>query len=161
MAQEFYKEEEAEAILRLAVEKSAGGSIPRTRLLATAAELGIPPEAVEEAENALVVQRQELESKLKFERHMKAGFYTHLITYTVVNVFLVLMNFMTGIQDFWAAWCILGWGIAVAIHFGISFFKNTSAYVSEYEKWSAQGGQTDHNRLVIGIALASKRDTDG
>jgi hypothetical protein len=166
MAQEFFREEEAEAILRLAAQRS-GGEISRARLMATAAELGISPEEVEQAEVALAAQRQELESKQRFERHMKAGFFTHFITYTVVNIFLVLMNFMTGLHslgEFWAGWAILGWGIAVAIHFGVAFFKKGSAYVTEYEKWRTLDGsgvhQSSNPRLVIGVALGSNKDSD-
>jgi len=160
MPQEFYKEEEAEAILRFAAQRSANRDISRAKLLATAAELGISPEEVEQAENLLAAQRAELESRAKFERHMKSGFYTHLITYLSVNAFLVLMNVLTGIHqlsEFWAAWSILGWGIGLVIHFGVAFWKSSSAYTDEYEKWKAMRGQAGdpHAHRMVGMAIRS------
>ena len=60
--------EEAEAILGLAAKKAPIGGMSRERLLATAAELGISPEAVEDARDVVVDAPQARHAKADVER---------------------------------------------------------------------------------------------
>ncbi len=46
----------------------------------------------------------------------KRDFVTHLITYVVVNGFLVLVWAFTGRGYFWPAWVIGAWGIGLILH---------------------------------------------
>ncbi len=138
MSQRFYEEDEAEEILRLAAQKSAVGGMSRERLLATAAELGISPEAVEEAERTVTVHRREVEVRSDYDRHVKGEFYSHLSAYVVVNAFLIGMNFFTDGRIDWAIWPLLGWGIGIASHFSNAFIKRSSDYEESYEKWKAR-----------------------
>ena len=45
------------------------------------------------------------------------GFYTHLIMYVLVNIFLMILNFMTAPDDLWFYWPMMGWGIGLVWHF--------------------------------------------
>ncbi len=49
------------------------------------------------------------------------GFYTHLVIYVVVNLFLFALNFITDRGNWWFYWPLLGWGIAVAINAAVTF----------------------------------------
>jgi hypothetical protein len=51
------------------------------------------------------------------------GFYTHLITYFLVNTVLVVINLLTSPEYFWFIWPIIGWGVGLAIH-AFSVFSN-------------------------------------
>ncbi len=51
------------------------------------------------------------------------GFYYHLVSYIVVNGFLVILNLLTSPEYFWFIWPILGWGVGLVIH-AFSVFSN-------------------------------------
>jgi hypothetical protein len=44
------------------------------------------------------------------------GFYVHLTTFIVVNVFLVILNLITSPHTLWFYWATLGWGIGLVAH---------------------------------------------
>jgi len=138
--QQFYEEDEAEQILRLAASLTspADGAMSRERLLATAAELGISPEAVEMAERQLAGQRSHNADRAEFDAIQRREFYGHLLTYLLVNGFLVVINLFTSSGYFWAMWPILGWGLGLAFHVVETFFKNSDSYREEFEKWQVK-----------------------
>jgi hypothetical protein len=137
--QQFYEEEEAEQILRLAASlTSPAGAMSRERLLATAAELGISPEAVEMAERQFAGKKAEIADRAEFDTIQRREFYGHLLSYVLVNGFLVVINILTSPTYFWAMWPILGWGLGLAFHFAETFFKNSENYREEFVKWQAK-----------------------
>jgi hypothetical protein len=138
MSQKFYDEEEAEAILRLAAQRSSFGGMSKERLLSTAAELGIAPEAVEEAERLVGQHRQDLQLRAEFDKKIRKEFLSHAISYVAVNGFLVVLNLATSPHEFWAIWPIMSWGLALALHFATTYFKGSDDYDEEYEKWKAK-----------------------
>jgi hypothetical protein len=44
------------------------------------------------------------------------GFYSHLIVYLVVNIFLAVLNFIVSPYHLWFYWVAFGWGIGVIIN---------------------------------------------
>lgn len=46
----------------------------------------------------------------------KKGFQANLVSFAVVNVFLVAIWAVSGRGYFWPIWVILGWGIGIAMH---------------------------------------------
>ena len=52
------------------------------------------------------------------------GFYSHLSTYVVVNIFFIAMNLVTSPDHYWFYWPLFGWGIGVFWHFcGVFVFN--------------------------------------
>ena len=51
------------------------------------------------------------------------GFYIHLVTYILVNAFLVILNLLSSPEYLWFIWPLLGWGIGLVIH-AFSTFNN-------------------------------------
>ncbi len=138
LEQKFYDEEDAEQILRLASSLSSPvGAMSRERLLATADELGISPEAVEEAERRINQSKGELLERAEFDRRIRRDFYGHLASYIVVNGFLCAINLWSG-GYFWAIWPLLGWGIGIASSFVETFIRSSEDYQEEFEKWRAK-----------------------
>jgi hypothetical protein len=52
------------------------------------------------------------------------GFYIHLLTYVLVNIFLVILNLVVSKNDLWFFWPMLGWGIGIFFHWLGVFGKN-------------------------------------
>ena len=44
------------------------------------------------------------------------GFYTHLVTYVLINTLLFLINITTSPDILWFYWPLLGWGIGIVMH---------------------------------------------
>jgi hypothetical protein len=51
------------------------------------------------------------------------GFYSHLLTYCVVNAGLFLINYLSTPHHLWFFWPLFGWGIGVICH-GLSITRN-------------------------------------
>jgi len=49
------------------------------------------------------------------------GFYSHLMTYALVNLALFILNLITSPSHFWFYWPLFGWGIGVLAHAGSVF----------------------------------------
>jgi uncharacterized membrane protein YecN with MAPEG domain len=57
-------------------------------------------------------QREQAIERLKNKR----AFTQNVVSYIVVNAFLVLVWAMTGAGYFWPAWVMVAWGIGVVMH---------------------------------------------
>lgn len=46
------------------------------------------------------------------QKHVRAlrGFYINLVTYLIINAFLVVFNYLTSPGNWWFYWVTLGWG---------------------------------------------------
>jgi transposase-like protein len=152
-----YSEEEAEAILKLAVDKgSFAGAMTHDQLVAAAGELGIAPETVEEAEREFRSRADDDAMKASYDRRVKADFWGHAATYLVVNAALVGFNLMSTGHVSWAIWSILGWGIAIALHAWESFVKSSDDYQKGLSKWRRKAGK---RAATSGLAHELSRPT--
>ena len=59
--------------------------------------------------------REQYESARKRVKEIKE-FYSHLLSYVVVNLFLMALNLLTSPDHLWFFWPMLGWGIGIAVH---------------------------------------------
>lgn len=59
--------------------------------------------------------REQYESARKRVKEIKE-FYSHLLSYVVVNLFLMALNLLTSPEHLWFFWPMLGWGIGIAVH---------------------------------------------
>jgi len=67
-----------------------------------------------------------MEQNAKYERAKKRTedlkeFYHHLLSYVLVNAFLIVVNRLTSPGYNWFWWPLLGWGIGLAIHAATTF----------------------------------------
>lgn len=53
----------------------------------------------------------------------RRDFAGHVVSYVVVNSFLVLVWAVTGAGYFWPIWLLAGWGIGVVLHAWDAFFR--------------------------------------
>ncbi len=132
---EFYDENEAEEILQMALAKSpTSGAITRERLEQTAAELGISPEALIEAEKTWKAQKTDAEEFALYQQDRRRAFQSHLFTFIAVNLFLFAINALTGFDTLWFLYPLLGWGIGMAIH-SMTYFTHQNSRQGEFIEW--------------------------
>ena len=60
-------------------------------------------------------EREQYESAKKRVKEIKE-FYSHLLAYVVVNLFLMAVNLLTSPEHLWFFWPMLGWGIGITVH---------------------------------------------
>jgi 2TM domain-containing protein len=53
----------------------------------------------------------------------RRSFAQHVVSYVVVNAFLIGIWFATGGGYFWPAWVLGGWGIGLVLHAWTAFFQ--------------------------------------
>jgi hypothetical protein len=134
-------EEDLEAILRLAVRRGGESSSDlRARLVQSANELGVSPEALEEAERVYREQRTAELARAKDEAEFREfrksewmGFVHHLIPYIIVNTMLIGID---GIQSPGLGWSLgplFGWGIGLLFHFFFTLFPGDQS--KDFRKW--------------------------
>jgi hypothetical protein len=116
MADRVYSKEEAEAILARAIELHGhGDATSHAELVATARELGVAPEAIEQAAAEVLDRRRDDAALRALRARQWRGFYAHLVPYVSVGLFLGFLNFVTGGFP-WALIPMLGWAIGLASH---------------------------------------------
>ena len=79
----------------------------------------------------------ELEILARRRAEEKIAFYTHLVIYVVVNVFLVIIWYTFSRNGFpWFIFPIFGWGIGISAHFLQAFSSSLVHKMAkkEYEK---------------------------
>ena len=76
---------------------------------------------------------------LRAKKRVKAkkSFYQHLMSYAIVNLFLIALNLITSPTSLWFVFPLLGWGVGLAFHyvdvFGIPGFDILSKEWEEKE----------------------------
>ena len=79
-----------------------------------------------------------MEEQTRYEKARKRAeelgeFYQHLLTYVVVNIFLLFVNLWTSTSYLWIFWPLAGWGVGLVLH-GISVFGGTRFWGSEWRE---------------------------
>ena len=134
--QRFYREEEAEAILRLASSYVAPeGGISKEKLLDAAAELGISADAVERAELQFTENRTIQSNRKEFDQQNRNDFKRTLFSFVIFSGVLTLINVWTFQGYFWAAWPIFGLGMGVISKAIDTFFRKGRRTEEEFQRW--------------------------
>lgn len=139
---QIQSDDDVEEILRLAV-RSQGieGSTLRERLNASASELGISKEALQEAERQWSERKQSAESieleekdRTLYRKLRRGDFITSLGTYVAVNAFLLWIDGGGDNKFSWSLWVLAAWGIAVVSHI-FSLFGHSAETEAKFQKW--------------------------
>ena len=54
---------------------------------------------------------------------MRRDFGSHVVSYVVINSFLILVWAVTGAGYFWPIWVLAGWGIGLVLHAWEAFVR--------------------------------------
>ena len=139
MPQEFFQEDEAEAILRLAANRGVSGGMSREALMRLAGEVGISPEAVEDAERLLAGQHADAALAEEFRRKQRVDFSELIGARVTVSAILVVVWWFAGhTHFFWPAIPILVILVGVVGDIPKHLFVKSSAYQLAFAKWKAK-----------------------
>ncbi len=142
MAEKFYSDEQAQEILRLAAQGSAGGAgISRSQLLETAAELGIRPEEVLHAEQALAERQQLDEDRLAYKKQKQRKLQQEASAWISGAILLYGIAYVTrgfhieGLLATWPKWPVGFWTLKM-VKESVEFFMDmTVNRESNFEHW--------------------------
>ncbi len=166
--QKFYSEDEAERILKAAVRQSssdvlATDSISRDRLLAMAAEAGISPEMLVQAEQSIARTKNEKDWRIEFRKKQLSELGTHIGIYLTLNLFLIGVWALSGAGYFWPAWSFLGWGIGIAAHLFAALVTGSDSYKRKLSKYIEKKQKVEFDtaraaRLLADYFAVAERD---
>jgi hypothetical protein len=124
-----YSDEEVKEIIEHALTRAGGGAPGTTRqdLLAIGEQVGIPAHVMAAAAEEVLrarAERQVQESKRAGrQRWLKA----HAALFAVANLLMFAVNYATTPGEWWVAFPIFFWGLALAAHAGIARFLTAAA----------------------------------
>jgi hypothetical protein len=117
MIERKYSKNEVDAILGRAIEREhQRGELSHEDLVAAAAEVGIPSDAIETAAAEILAERVQRDELAVLRRDQWRGFFSHLIPYLCVNGLLITLNVLTTHFP-WSIFPAFGWGIGLFSHF--------------------------------------------
>lgn len=172
MPQEFYNEEEAEQILRLATQQSVTGGLSREALLRTAAEVGLTEAQVVAAEAQLREATDQQSLAERFRLRQRAKFVQEVLSFVGVNAFMFGIWWMGGRGYFWPGWVLVAMGVGALDEIPKRLIPASSSYQKSFARWKAKGApdvETDdedededgrrrhrhrrrHGRIVVGVS---------
>jgi hypothetical protein len=131
-----YKASDVQIILERALARQHQNEFSEAQLLEMAQEMGIAPETLDQAKLDWVDERQDAELRQSFDQKQRQEFKSHLITYAIVNTFLVGLNIVTPDSHPWSLYPLLGWGIAVMLDAAATFkWIDHDDYEKAFRKW--------------------------
>jgi hypothetical protein len=111
MSRSRYSQEDVQQILQRAIARQPRlGEFTRSQLEEMAAELGISPQELEEAEREWRAWQQLTNQRREFQRYRQRQFYQLLGRYAIVNSFLVGLDWLSGGGLSWSLFILMGWG---------------------------------------------------
>lgn len=154
--QRFYSEEEAQEVLKRAMRQPIGG-MSRDELVRSAIEMGISPDAIEQAEAEIeherlgkLEQEKNLALRREFEIHNRnrllSGIGESLSPFLICSV----IWFMTGQGYFWPMWVAFPLALHLISVLNCTFF-NRAQKERRFEKWLARkrGEETEKKTVEL------------
>lgn len=133
-----YTQDEANEILRRAVERlPMRDEMSREQLESVAAELGVTPDALRQAEADWHAERSDKDDRLAYASTKRLTFYKHFAAYVLFTAMIALVSSSDGGADGFIPTAVIAllWGIGIVCH-ALSAFNTTSAHFdSGYAQW--------------------------
>lgn len=136
-----YTEEQANAILRRAIERMPmKDEMSRDQLESIATELGVSPDALQKAEADWEAEEIDKADRKAFISHRRRGFRRHLQIYAMVNLFLFLLALAAHENDVVALFftSLVGWGIGLSIHAAFALRTGGEDFEMRFTRWRIQ-----------------------
>jgi hypothetical protein len=130
-----FEEHDSEEILRraLAIDAQQKGS-DREAMLMTAREMGISDEALAQAEEQWLKEREDQGHFREFVRQQRSAWLGHLAWYVGMSAMFFVLDFKDGhLSWFW--WPVFGWGIGIFGHTAWLFDTKSQQFQREFRKW--------------------------
>lgn len=114
------------------VERGQKPSLETLNALAAVFEIDVSDLTMEADMTKNATLSTEEEKAIMYVRDIK-GFYNHLIKYSIVIFFLLIINIFNSPDYYWVIWPALGWGIGVLFH-GLNVFEVFNFFSPDWEK---------------------------
>ncbi|MBD2440088.1 2TM domain-containing protein [Nostoc sp. FACHB-110] len=111
-----FRSEDVQQILQRAMADRQQEEFSQQQLQEMAAELGISFASLQTAQKEWQKEKELIKRRQVYHAYRLQKIQPHLISYIVVNVFLIVLNFATTPNYFWAIYPLLGWGLGLGIH---------------------------------------------
>ncbi|MEM8804983.1 MAG: 2TM domain-containing protein [Cyanobacteria bacterium P01_G01_bin.38] len=133
---ELYAAEDAQRILQIAIAKDTeSGELSKAQLLEIASELGIQADTLWAAEREWLGLRTEAKEQGLFHEYRKQKFQHHLVRYSIVNGFLVLIDLLMGGGLGFSLYLALFWGLPLSLHAWRTYQRGGYRYQQDFDKW--------------------------
>jgi transcriptional regulator with XRE-family HTH domain len=119
------------------IERGQTPSLESLKSLASVFETqnhNLQPETVMPIEQNISMEEARI---IEYVRDLR-GFYSHTFTYVIIISGLLIFNFMTSPDIWWAQWPAFGWGIGLLSH-GLAVFEVFNLFGPDWEKKSKKG----------------------
>lgn len=131
-----YRQEEVQQILQIAIAHQASeGEFSSQQLLEIAAELDIPVETLEAAEQEWCSQQGKLQKRQEFNAFRRHKLQRQWGKYVIVNFFLVLLNLVSSGAFSWAFYITLFWGLGLGLNTWNLFQPQEEHYEKAFQRW--------------------------
>lgn len=130
-----YSDGDMHEILKRAAAIDGNANLSRHVLEQSAAELGISPAALAQAEAEYREQAGTRAEREEFLRSKQAEFKGHLASYIGVNLFLVFVWFVTSRGYPWFIWPLAGWGLGLFFHAFSIRHTGGEEFEREFAEW--------------------------
>ncbi|MBE9206312.1 2TM domain-containing protein [Nostoc sp. LEGE 06077] len=137
-----YSQEDVQRILQLAIARQSDDQekeFPYELLLEIAGELDISPESLQLAERDWRSQQSEIQQRQAFDTYRLSRFKRRLGNFTIVNSFLILINFVSSGGHLllfpWSLYILMFWSLTVGLDFWNNFYAKGEAYEIAFQKW--------------------------
>ena len=131
-----YTASDVQAILGQALARQQHNEFSEAQLLEMAQEMGIDPQTLDQAKLDWFAEHQDAELRQTFDQRQRQEFKSHLITYVIVNTFLVVLNIAIPGSSPWSLYPLLGWGIAMVLDAAATFkWIDHDDYEKAFKKW--------------------------
>jgi 2TM domain len=130
-----YNSEEMKQIFQIALARKDDEEFSWEQMIDIASELGISAESLKAVEKQWLVQQVDSQKRKAFNIQRRKDFKSHLVSFIVVNGFLVLLNLVTSPSFLWSVFPLLGWGLGLFLHWkGVSQTQGES-YEKDFQEW--------------------------
>ncbi|MDZ8225306.1 2TM domain-containing protein [Nostoc sp. ChiVER01] len=130
-----YDSEDVQKILQIALARRQEGGFSREQLIEMASDLGISSDILKVTENKWLAQEEEERLQRTFNTFRRRAFRAHLVSFIVVNLFLIILNLITSPSYFWAIFPVLGWGLGLFFHWWGVYQSKSEDYEIAFQSW--------------------------
>ena len=124
-----YSDEEVKEIIEHALTRVGGGAAGTSRqdLLAIGEQVGIPADVMAVAAEEVLRGRAERQVQESRRAGRRRWLKAHALLFAAANLLMFGVNYATTPGEWWVAFPIVFWGLALAVHAGIARFLTAAA----------------------------------
>jgi hypothetical protein len=134
-----YSQEDVQQILQLAITRQAGEQekeFTYEQILEIAAELDIAPEILKLAEQDWHGQQSEVQKRQAFDSYRWRKFKKRLGSYTIISIFIGLVDLISGGGLSWSLYILLFCGLASGLNVWNIWQLKGEEYEIAFQKWN-------------------------